>query len=187
LLDFLKLAPLQSCEYIALRIIQALNQPGQHSGPLIARVKTAVGEQFVFDLNNKYGLAWAQASGKARSGVLRHAGALLQLILRGQQVSLGTNNYLFTDQHKLSLCITAMLAGVRNERFHGNTFPSYRSSATKLKSYAGGYFIFDLAYFLILLVILYKRYDVADVSSINDGIKYNSELFMTAFGGMLKE
>lgn len=69
----------------------------------------------------------------------------------------------------------------RNERFHGTTFPPFRSSAAKLKTYAHGYFILQVAYALLLEVFLYRNFGVISQVDAGETIKNNKEIFAKLF------
>lgn len=69
----------------------------------------------------------------------------------------------------------------RNERFHGTTFPPFRSSAAKLKTYAHGYFILQVAYALLLEVFLYRNFGVISQSTAGEAIEENKNLFVKLF------
>jgi hypothetical protein len=187
---FLELVPLQTCEYAAVRILEAINTPGKHSEYFLAKVKPAVGVVFVDEFNGKYGSAWAVGTppdADERARTQRKAGAFLQLALKGEEVTISNVAHHLNDMQRLSLFACAVLPNIRNEKFHGATFPSYRSSATKLKHYASGYFVFSLAYFMMLHAMLYKDFRTISTSEVEKCIEMNTELFRVAFAKFLRD
>lgn len=178
---FLSDVPMQSCEYAALRIIEAMNEPGDHSEYFIKKVKPSVGASFLDDFDNKFGSMWVGATPKERGVVQRKAGGLIRKVLLGQSVTLNGNGYQLTASDRLRLFVCALLPNIRNERFHGLTFSSYRSSAAKMKNYAHGYFVFLIAYFLLLHVYLYRGFGVILPLAAQQSITNNISLYKQVF------
>jgi len=75
----------------------------------------------------------------------------------------------------------------RNERFHGTTFPPFRSSMAKLKTYAHAYFLLMVAYALLLEVFLYRDFGVVTPPQVAANIAQNQALFLQVFGRAIEK
>jgi hypothetical protein len=186
LAKFVELAPLHSCEYVARRIFDALNDPDKHSPNFLAKIKPSVGIDFFNAFAEKYNKLWVDEKA-SRPATQRKAGALFQLVLKGREVELGNNRYKLNETQRISLIASAVLPNVRNEKFHGDSFPSYRSSAAKLKTYAGGYFFMEVAYYLILNVFVYRDFNSIDLRAIKGNIEDNCILYQNVFGKFARD
>lgn len=181
--DFVGHAPLQSCEYIAVRILEALNRPGEHSEYFIRKVKPVIGVPLLDAFNAKYGPQWLVATGVQQGLLQRKAGGLLKKLMRGDSVDIGSlSNFVLAPPERLRFFVYAVLPNVRNERFHGLNFSSYRSSAAQMKTYAAGYFSLFLAYFLVIHTFIYNGFNVIDQSSADSAILDNMNLYKAVFG-----
>jgi hypothetical protein len=176
--------PMQSCEYVATRILEAMHQPGDHSEFFLKKVKPAMGSALLDAFDNKYGSQWvAAANGHEKATIQRKAGAFLKLVLTGAAVNIDSlTNHILQPIERLRFFVYAVLPNVRNERFHGLNFSSYRSSAAKMKTYAAGYFLLLIAYFLLLHVFLYRGFNVIDPAEVNSSVLANSQLYAEIFG-----
>jgi hypothetical protein len=183
MLSFMDHVPLQSCEYAATRILEAMNAPGKHSDYFLKKIKPAVGQPLLDEFNQKYGPSWLGVSNTARGLVQRKAGLLLKKLLTGEPINIGgLTNHTLAPKERIRLFVCALLPNVRNERFHGINFSSYRSSAVELKTYAAGYFILMLAYFLLLHVFIYRGFNVVTLLDVERAIVDNTLLYEKVFG-----
>jgi hypothetical protein len=181
---FMDQVPMQSCEYVATRILEAMHQPGDHSDFFLKKVKPAMGSVLLDAFDSKYGSQWvAAADGHKRARIQRKAGAFLKLVLTGAAVNIGSlTNHILQPEERLRFFVYAVLPNVRNERFHGLNFSSYRSSAARMKTYAAGYFLLLIAYFLLLHVFLYRGFNVIDPAEVNSSVLANTQLYAEIFG-----
>jgi hypothetical protein len=183
LIGLMSEVPMQSCEYVASRILEAMNQPGKHSDYFLAKVRPPMGPTLLDAFNTKYGPQWLAAHGDARSVMQRKAGAFLKKLLTGSSICVGPLvNHSLTPAERLRFFVYAVLPAVRNERFHGLNFSSYRSSAAQMKTYAAGYFLLLISYSLLLHVFLYRQFGVIDAAGVNAAIVANRGLYIAAFG-----
>jgi len=183
MITFMGLVPMQSCEYVAARILEAMHQPGGHSEFFLKKVRPAMGSPLLDAFDSKYGSQWLAANGQARATIQRKAGAFLKLVLTGAVVDIGSlTSHVLQPVERLRFFVYAVLPNVRNERFHGLNFSSYRSSAAKMKTYAAGYFLLLIAYFLLLHVFLYRGFDVIEPAEVNASVLANSQLYAEVFG-----
>lgn len=184
MITFMDQVPMQSCEYAAARILDAMRQPGKHSEYFLKKVRPAMGTPLLDAFDGKYGPQWlTAANGHAKATTQRKAGAFLKLVLTGSAVNIGSlTSHILQPVERLRFFVHAVLPNVRNERFHGLNFSSYRSSATRMKTYAAGYFLLLIAYFLLLHVFLYRGFNVIDPVEVNSSILANSQLYAEIFG-----
>ncbi len=71
--------------------------------------------------------------------------------------------------------------------FHGATFPPFRSSTAKVKTYAHAYYILMVAYALLLEVFLYREFGVIDQSRVCIAVEKNKANYTKIFGNILKK
>lgn len=180
-IDYLQYIPHQTCEYAAKRIIQATTTTDNYSTVLLTRAKQSLGEQFIVDFVTKYP---ANTNGKPSSSDQRKAGRLLKKVFLGEKIILNGNEYEILEEDLAKFMVKVVLANSRNERFHGNTFPPFRSSFAKLSTYAHAYFFLHLSYALLLEVFLYREYNVISSQKVKDGITHNVTLFKLLFEGI---
>lgn len=175
--------PLQTCEYLAKRILESTSTPNEHSDAFIKRVKNTLGAGLLSDIHIKYDSGWLTPNKRAETQ--RKLGGLLKIIISGRPVTVGANAYHFSADEISQLMISTILPQFRNERFHGNVRPPFRSSKATLKTYAHAYFLFIYAYSLMCEVFLYRQFGVtqpADVVAYTNG---NVDRFVKVFGDQL--
>lgn len=183
MIGFMAHVPLQSCEYAAARILEAMNRPSDHSAYFLKKVRPAIGPVLLDAFNVKYGAQWLAAQGADQGAVQRKAGAFLKKLLTGFMIDIGAlKQHSLAPVERLRFFVYAVLPNVRNERFHGLGFSSYRSGAAQMKMYAGGYYLLLIAYFLLLHVFVYRKFGVIDAAGVHAAITKNSALYVTVFG-----
>jgi hypothetical protein len=188
LVRFMELVPMQSCEYAASRILDALHFPGEHADYFLKKVKPGMGAALLDEFDAKYGMQWKAANGQTKATLQRKAGAFLRKLLRGESITVGAiGNHSLAPVERLRFFVYAILPNVRNERFHGLNFSSYRSSATQMKTYAAGYFVLLLAYFLLLHVFVYRGFKVLTQQGLSAGIDTNIALYGQIFGKFARD
>jgi hypothetical protein len=156
--------PLQTCEFFAKRILDSTADPTEHSEQFVRRVKTTLGEGLLADIHAKYDCDWVTPN--RRAGAQRRLGGLLKLIIGGKSVSVGGSPYQLSADQVARLLISTVLPQFRNERFHGNVRPPFRSSSATLKTYSHSYFLLIYAYALICEVFLYRGFNAAISSEV---------------------
>jgi hypothetical protein len=152
--------PLQTCEFLAKRLLDSTVRPNQHSHSFIAKLTDAVGKSLLSDLHTKYDPVWATVGSEAAAQ--RNLGKLLKFLLVNKPVKICGNDYLLTPAQSAQVMIGTILPQFRNERFHGNVRPPFRSSAASLKTYAHSYFLLIYSYSLLLEVFLYQNFGEYD-------------------------
>jgi hypothetical protein len=177
---FLPLAnviPMQTCEFAAKRILKSKATPDQHSEAFLKRVKGCFGNALYSSFLSKYEPIWATSPDEAQ----RKSGAFLRKLVLGSEMDINGEKYTLSQEKKTSFLVSIVMPQFRNERFHGTTFPPFRSSAAKLKTYAHGYFILQVAYALLLEVFLYRNFNVISQADASVAIQRNKELFVSLF------
>lgn len=169
--------PMQTCEFAAKRILKSKATPDQHSEAFLKRVKGCLGDSLYSSFLSKYEPMWASSPEEAQ----RRSGAFLRKLVLGNEMDISDKKYQLSQEKIASFLISIVMPQFRNERFHGTTFPPFRSSAAKLKTYAHGYFVLQVAYALLLEVFLYRNFGVIDQASAGKAIEDNKELFVRLF------
>lgn len=157
LVKFIELAPLQICEFAANRILNAKIGSDHTDTQLIKRGKDALGADFFEAFCNKYSLATNSQVYDEKAKNQRKAGGLIRLVLRGEEVIIDGVKFEGNSIDRIGILSTFILPSIRNDRFHGNVFPSFRSSKYKLKNFAGSQFACTTSFLLVLLSI-YSRW-----------------------------
>lgn len=182
---FAPIIPMQTCEFVAKRIFNGRSSPDEHSEAFTKRARACLGEPLFTQFIGKYESEWA----KEPQIVQRKAGSFLYQLMRGRELEITTagttTKHSLTENKRISFLLSVVMPQYRNERFHGNTLPPFRSSAAKIKTYAHAYFVFMLAYVFLLETFLYRDFGVIDIDGVNDSAKKNRELFLLIFGNVL--
>lgn len=169
--------PMQTCEFAAKRILKSKSSPDQHAEAFLKRVKACLGESLFLMFLGKYEPLWQSSPQVAQ----RKAGAFLRRLLLGDELDINGTKHILSNEKIASFLISIVMPQFRNERFHGTTFPPFRSSAAKLKTYAHCYFVLIVAYALLLEVFLYSNFNVINSVSAEIVINKNNENFMLIF------
>lgn len=172
--------PLQTCEFLAKRILDSKANPNEHSDAFIKRVKSNFGENLLTDIHTKYDSNWLTPTKRAETQ--RRLGGLIKLILAGKSVTVESNNYQLSNDEVAQFIISTVLPQFRNERFHGNVRPPFRSSTATLKTYAHAYFIFIYAYALLCEVFLYRDFGVVQPKDVIAATQGNLNRFIQVLG-----
>lgn len=172
--------PLQSCEYLAKRLLDSTSNPTEHTDAFVKRLSVTLGAPFLADIHLKYDTGWLTAGKEAETQ--RKLGGLLRLLLGGATVDVNGNFYLITPDKAAEVIIGTMLPQFRNERFHGNTRPPFRSSAATMKTYAHSYFLLIYSYALMLDVFLYRKFGVITPVDVINNTNTNLDRFLKVLG-----
>lgn len=175
--------PLQTCEFLAKRILDSTANPSEHSEAFVKRLNNTLGVGLLADIHDKYDSDWL--THKKQAETQRNLGRLLKIIISGRQVALGENNYQLSADEISQLMISTILPQFRNERFHGNVRPPFRSSKATLKTYAHAYFLLIYVYSLMCEVFLYRQFFVTQPADVVANTNDNIERFLKIFGDQL--
>ena len=180
-LNYLNIIPHQTCEYAAKRIIEASVNNDNHSRTLFDRAKKSLGDDFISKFVAKYP---PTSNGKPTPSDQRNAGRLLKLIFLGNQIELQGTNFLIPKEKLAIFLVKVILTNSRNEKFHGDVFPPFRSSSAKIETYAHAYYLFHISYALLLDIFLYREYGVIDLESVENIMVNNAVIFNLVFGDL---
>lgn len=169
--------PMQTCEFAAKRILKSKSAPDQHSEAFLKRVRGCFGDPLYSSFLSKYEPLWATSPEDAQ----RKSGTFLKKLVQRNEMDIGGVKHTLSKEKTASFLISIVMPQFRNERFHGTTFPPFRSSAAKLKTYAHGYFILQVAYALLLEVFLYRGFCVISQADASAAIESNKALFLSLF------
>lgn len=183
ILIYLQLIPYQTCEYAAKRIIEASAKADsdKNAENLFNRAKSALGEDFILKFIEKYP---PSSNNKPSPADQRNAGRLLKLIFAGNEIEIKGVKFLIEEKKLAVFLLKVVLANSRNERFHGNVFPPFRSSVARLETYAHAFYLFHISYALLMDVFLYRNYGAIDSSTVELNMQKNTEIFSTLFDGL---
>lgn len=181
--EYLKIVPLQTCKYAAKRLIKANTATDSDQVSYLKKVKRILNNDLFFEkFFNKYIFS---NDGNHNAGVQRNAGKLLMKIFNGVEVTIDNVQFQFTEEELSKLLVRSILVNTRNERSHGNVFPSFKSSKASLENYKNAYFLYHMAYALLLDIFLYKEgCGVLSKLSVEEIIVTNTQLFNQVFHGI---
>lgn len=177
--SFVAIIPIQTCEYLAKRAI-ADNKPGvsdNQQGLIKERVSDSLGKKLYEAILKKY----ENFDDKQQ----RKCGRFFHKLILGNKMELDGKNFKLNDKEVVLLILKGILYTYRNERFHGETFSPFRSSASSLKTYAHAYFLFLYAYFLLLLLIHSENSNEIELELIVDNIRKNTDFFENVFKNII--
>lgn len=175
--------PLQTCEYLAKRLLDSTARPNEHSHSFIKRLSDAIGQDLISDIHAKYDFGWLTHGQEAVTQ--RKLGGLLKKLIGGETISIGGNSYTLVVEQSSQVLVGTILPQFRNERFHGNTRPPFRSSAATMKTYAHSYFLLIYSYALMLEVLLYRQFGVISQSDACGSTNANIDRFLQVLGDQL--
>lgn len=128
------------------------------------------------------------------SSAIYETGRLACYLVNGKTVKFPSGDktveYTLNDEQLMKLIVLGLLYTYRNERFHGSIFSSvFRSSSATLNTYAHAYYMFILAYFILLILIAPILHDETDeydslekvFDEISNNILHNTNQFKKIF------
>ncbi|MCT9852289.1 hypothetical protein P2R64_23610 [Priestia megaterium] len=125
-----------------------------------------------------------------RSSAVYHTGRLACYLINGETVEFTSKSYALSQEQQMKLIVLGLLYTYRNERFHGSIFSSvFRSSSASLNTYAHAYYMFILAYFILLILIAPILHDESSdydsleqvFDEISHNILHNTDQFKKVF------
>jgi len=179
--NLMRSIPLQSTEFIAKRIFDisrtAVNQNQQKY--IKERVKDSIGDDLYDEIEKKFTPLTPENQ--------RNCGLLLQKLLNGEEIELNSNKFTLNNLGKLKLIVGGLLYSYRNERFHGDTFSPFRSSMSKLKTFAHSYYCFITAYNLLTYMIIEEFQNLLNVPDVITRLDDNINRFYKVFDVKLND
>lgn len=97
--------------------------------------------------------------------VLRNAALLLQLILKGREVTVNKHKYQLGLEKRLEFLLSCVLYTSRCERFHGDYFSPFKSDRADLDTYAFSYFLLSFCY-IYLLALIHRHCELNNIGEI---------------------
>lgn len=185
LLDtLLKNIPVQSCEYLIERIMRQWQRPNSDYQLIWNRLNNPANRhRSVTSL-----LASIAAKYNAPSPALgdqRKAAMLLRLALQGTEVDLSGTKIRLPRAERISFLINALLYTFRNDRFHGNMQPPFKSSVGTLQTYAHAQYCFIWGHFLFLFSTTLSTPTFANHPQLAENTRQNLEAFCEFYGSHL--
>ena len=116
------------------------------------RAKDILTKELYADLKAKYKL---EETVKPSADVLRRSSLLLQKILRGEKVTVNSNEYMVDIENRLLFMLSCVLYTYRCERFHGDYFSPFKSDKATLNTYAFSYYLLTFSY-VYLWTLIYQ-------------------------------
>ncbi|PGN04328.1 hypothetical protein [Priestia megaterium] len=130
----------------------------------------------------------------SKSSAIYQTGRLACYLVNGETIEFTLEDkkvkYNLSDEQLMKLIVLGLLYTYRNERFHGSIFSStFRSSNANLNTYAHAYYMFILAYFILLTLIAPILHDECSeyhsleevFDEISNNILNNTKQFETIF------
>jgi hypothetical protein len=107
---------------------------------------------------------------------------LLRLALRGTEVEVEGIRSLLPRTERISFLINALLYTFRNDRFHGNMQPPFKSSVGTLQTYTHAHYCFIWGHFLFLASGAMSIVSLTDHLSVAKNTERNLDLFCDFYG-----
>ncbi len=155
--EILSAIPVQSCEYLVSRIFSDWppnTDNSKDSTLIMKRVGFGPGNppvpafpglvSFLSAVAVKYGAP------RMTLDIKRRAATLLKIAIVGKLVTVNSFTFHLTLAERVSLLISALLYTFRNDRFHANVQPPFKSSKGTLKTYAHVHYCFMAGHMLLL-------------------------------------
>jgi hypothetical protein len=144
--------PVQSCEYFTQRILRDWQIAGTDYQRIWNRLTIPAGKHPTFELLLPE-IAAKYSAPNPTPGDMRKASTLMRLVLKGDEVNLKGKLFRVPRSERISFLLNALLYTFRNDRFHGNVQPPFKSSLGTLKTYAHAHYCLIWAHFLFLYLI----------------------------------
>ncbi|MGI5471573.1 hypothetical protein [Streptomyces sp. CA-132043] len=139
--------PSQTCEYLFKRIVRERRAAkGRGVGLRLAGGADGTAIEALLDLMED-GAAQGEELDAARRGAM-----LLRRALAGELLRIGTEEVRLSATARLRILLGGLLYTARNERYHGESFSPFYSSAASLKTYTHPHYLFLATYALVLLL-----------------------------------
>lgn len=160
----LNVIPLQATEFLTRRLFQETTDSLKSQQTKIReRVEESLGKDFIELLETKYKPLTSENQ--------RKCGLLIQKLVCGNELKIDEQIYNFTLLQRMKFLINGILYSYRNERFHGDSFSPFKSSQTKIKTFAHSYYCLITTYFFITK-LMYKHFSseilISDIISCLD-------------------
>lgn len=174
--------PVQSCEYLFKRLVSDV--VAKPTDIRVIRVMNRI--DGLSDGSIAQLLAFLRANYVDGSADTRRKGAfLLRNALQGDVLQLGqVSDFRLSVLSRLKVLMSLFLYTARNDRFHGESFSPFVSSAASLRTYTHPYFSFIASYYLLLCVWHSSSPEVlpGGVTSVRGSLDENLKSALGLFG-----
>jgi hypothetical protein len=183
--DMFKNIPVQSCEYLVERIFQQWQIPSTDYTKIVNRLNNPAGNHLtIVDFLNR--VAAKYRAPNLHPDNHRKAAMLLRLALDGQEVDVQGSKITLPRSERISFFINALLYTFRNDRFHGNVQPPFKSSVGTLQTYAHVHYCLIWAHFLLLFSMAISNPPFVKHRRLAENTQRNLVAFRDFYGSHLK-
>lgn len=152
--------PTQTCEYLFKRLIA--REPAESSGRARRRLSNGYGAGDVLPGEIKAFLALVEGKYSAPDlDTARRGAALLRRALTGETLDIAGTQVGLSLPARLRILLCGLLYTSRNERYHGESFSPFYSSAASIKTYTHPHYLFLSAYALVHLLWAHSSHPYA--------------------------
>jgi hypothetical protein len=134
----MSLIPVQTCEYLAQKLLKSY--PNGEAKQIIDRMSWRNNNSKFLGLLPE--IAQKYSAPNVSQSDLRKSAMLLRKIFKGEKIKVGLFDDNFSLTERFSLLILGVLYTFRNDRFHGDMHPPFKSSLATLQTYAHAHFCF---------------------------------------------
>ncbi len=182
--ELLRNIPVQSCEYLGERILGQWQLPNTDYQLIWNRLNNPPNKHpKVNDLLGR--IAAKYRAPRSSIGDKRKAAMLLRLALQGAEVDVEGTKVQLPRSERISFLINALLYTFRNDRFHGNMQPPFKSSVGTLQTYAHAQYCFIWGHFLFLFSSTLSTPPFAEHQSLANNTRQNLAAFCDFYGSHL--
>lgn len=177
--------PFQSCEYLGSRIFDEWAHPiTSCSNRVLRRIRSMSEDNSIKlptiipalkDIAQKYGCPNHDLQKH------RKLSGLIRLLIQGQSVEILGHTYLMTLKERIALIIGGMLYTFRNDRFHANVQPPFKSTRATLKTYTHAHYCMIFTH-SILLFALVEICGAFKHDPVIQNIEHNTDLLIDLYG-----
>ncbi len=186
LAQLLEFIPIQSCKYIVQRImlhweVEKVGSNKTDYKLIWSRLTNPIGNHD--DVTNLLHLiAKKYGAPSLTPDSSRKAAMLLRLALGGLEVEVQGTRTSIPQKQRVSFLINALLYTFRNDRFHGNMQPPFKSSLGTLQTYAHTHYCFLWAHLLFLFAVSKRLPNSVSIQDLANNTIANIETFSEFYG-----
>ncbi|MEV1047714.1 hypothetical protein [Streptomyces sp. NPDC049916] len=152
--------PSQTCGYLFKRLIA--REPAESSGRALTRLSRGYGAGDVLPTEINAFLALVRSKYSAPDPDTARRGAmLLRRALTGESLDITGTRVGLSLPARFRILLSGLLFTARNERYHGESFSPFYSSAASIKTYTHPHYLFLTAYTLVHFVWAHSNHRYA--------------------------
>jgi hypothetical protein len=174
--------PAQSCEYFTDRLFSGyhITSPTGSSKRILDRLKLASTNVNLLELIHNTAAKYGAPIMTTQNS--RKAAMLFRKALQGTVVNVSSFTGSLSVAERLSLILLGILYTFRNDRFHGDLHPPFKSSLATLQTYTHAHFSFLVTYFLFLQTLHFSNKVPFKSDNIDQNITSNIQIFTQLYG-----